>query len=75
MLKTGTSYIRGASYIRDKTVVKLIYDSFISSTDSFPEKTYQKWKTIIRVTISQDNFLEYFAAMYSCTTATKLREF
>ena len=58
-----------------KKVVKLIYDSFISSTDSFPEKTYQKWKTILRITISQDNFLEYFAAMYSCTTATKLIEF
>ena len=59
-----------------KQVVKLIYDSFISSTDSFPEKkTYQKWKTILRITISQDNFIEYFAAIHSCTTATKLREF
>ena len=56
-----------------KKVVKLIYDSFISSTDSFPDKTYQKWKTILRITIPQDNFLEYIAAMYSCTTATKLK--
>ena len=58
-----------------KKVVKLIHDSVISSTDSFPDKTCQKWKTVLRITISQDNFLEYFAAMYSCTTATKFREF
>ena len=58
-----------------KKAVKLIYDSFVSSIDSLPDKLYQKWKTILRITIFQDNFLEYFAAIYSCVSAKKLREF
>lgn len=56
-------------------VVKYIYDTCISATKTFPVKPYQKWKSKLEIELSEDDFLNFFKIMYSCTRSTKLRDF
>ena len=56
-------------------VVKYIYDKKIECKKYFPEKAYQKIRTLFESEISKENFLNYFNVAYEATTANKLREF
>ena len=56
-------------------VVKCMYDTYISEVKTFPDKTSQKWKTKLNTNLSDNDFLNFYNAMYSCTKSAKLRDF
>ena len=56
-------------------VVRCIYDTYISEVKTFPDKTFQKWKTKLNTNLSENDFLDYCNAMYSCTKSAKLIDF
>ena len=56
-------------------VVKCIYDTYISEVKTFPDKTFQKWKTKLNTNLSENDFLSFYNTVYSCTKSAELRDF
>ena len=60
---------------RKENVLKLIIETKIERNKHFPEKAYQKIKTMFGIEISKELFLHYFTIAEAATTYNTLREF
>ena len=60
---------------RKEKVAKLICETKIERNKHFPEKAYQKIKTMFGIEISKELFLHYFTIAEAATTYNRLREF